>query len=220
MGWRKMRIHFQSFTQLFQRLVNPARHEQPASEGIVDRQGQRVKVPGTLGLGDPLLKSPYIHQITGVPVVSPGITGVEFQSALVFPLGRCPIPLMSLDDECERCVRFGESVIHCDGFQRRCLRSRQGVFRRKTAAKPKQRVGVSQAAIRQGVARVSGDCLLEIRDAFVQRVLRSLVEVVPALQVVLVSFGVHRLRSCQIFLLLAREADLSSLGDAPRDLLL
>src|SRR2546429_3432623 len=148
MGWRKMRIHFQSFTQLFQRLVNPARHEQPASEGIVDRQGQRVKVPGTLGLGDPLLKSPYIHQITAVPVVSRGLTGVEFQSALVFPLGRCPIPLMSLDDECERCVRFGESVIHCDGFQRRCLRSRQGVFRRKTAAKPKQRVGVRQAAIR------------------------------------------------------------------------
>jgi hypothetical protein len=115
-SWRKMGIHFQSFLQLRQRIVDPARYEQPARHGIVDRQGHRIEVPGTLGLGNPLLISTYIHQITGIPVVSPGITRVEFQGALEFPLGGCPIPLMSLGDECERCVRFGQSVIQFDGF--------------------------------------------------------------------------------------------------------
>src|SRR5439155_8284037 len=83
--------------------------------GILNGQGERIEVPRTLGLGNPLLKSSYIHQITGIPVVSPGITRVEFQGALVLPLGCCPIPLMNLGDECERCVRFGESVIQFDG---------------------------------------------------------------------------------------------------------
>ena len=61
---------------------------------------------------------------------------------------------------------------------------------------------------------------MERRDALVERIPCSLVEVVTALQVILVSFGIDWLRRCQTRPILGREADLDLLGDSPTDLLL
>ena len=111
-----MRIDLQSFAHLLQRFVDSARHEQPARERIVQRQRQRIEVARMHSLGDALVKSPHVHQIAGVPVMSPGITWVEFQGALVFPLRHHPVPFMSFGNECQRCVSLGERVVYFDGF--------------------------------------------------------------------------------------------------------
>src|SRR2546430_13351206 len=64
----------------------------------------------------------------------------------------------------------------CDWSSDVCSSDLKRIFRWKTASKSKQCVGVGQTAISQAVVRLSGDCMLEVHDAFVQRVFSSLVE--------------------------------------------
>src|SRR5437773_11152717 len=72
----------------------------------------------------------------------------------------------------------------------------------------------------RAVVWVSSECLLEVHDTSVQRVLRSLVEIISPLQVILVSFGVDWVRGCQTRLLGGREADLDSFGVSRGDFFL
>ena len=113
-----------------------------------------------------------------------------------------------------------ERAVYFDGFACCRLSARKRIFRWKTASKSKQCVGVGQTAISQAVVRLSGDCLLEVHDAFVQRVFSSLVEVISALQVILISFGPHSADRCQTRPPLRREAALDSPGDTSRDVIL
>jgi hypothetical protein len=89
-GGGKMGIQLQSYLYLFHGLLIAASHEQSAGQSIVDRQRYRIQIAGTSFLGDTLLPSSYIHQVTGIPVVSARIIRVEFQGAFVFPLGGGP----------------------------------------------------------------------------------------------------------------------------------
>src|SRR5882757_10800571 len=97
---------------------------------------------------------------------------------------------------------------------------RQGIFRWKATAKPKHRVSLRQAAIGGSVAPVPRDSLLERCDALVEFILCPLVEVVPALQIVVVRFRVDWTRRCQVRAVLGRKVHFDLLNDALGELLL
>ena len=117
-------------------------------------------------------------------------------------------------------VRLRQGVIQFDSSQRCCLRAPQCILRWETTAKPKHRVSLREAAIRRSVAWVPLDRLLERRDTLAERILCSLAEVITALQIILVSFGIDRLRRRQTRSVLRCQIQFDLINDIPRDLLL
>src|ERR1700728_2777392 len=93
----------------------------------------------------------------------------------------------------------------------------ESVLRWKTTAESKQCVGLRQPTVGRGIGWVARDRLLERCDAFVERILGSLVEVVTAPHVILVSFRVDRGFGCETRPVLRCEIQLDLLNNIPSD---
>src|ERR1700735_1448136 len=96
----------------------------------------------------------------------------------------------------------------------------ESVLRWKTTAESKHCVGLRQPTVGWGIGWVARDRLLERRDAFVERILGSLVEVVPASQVTVVSLMIDWRRGCQTRPVLRCEIQLDLLNNIPSDFFL
>src|ERR1700685_2710153 len=96
----------------------------------------------------------------------------------------------------------------------------ESVLRWKTTAESKQCVGLRPPTVGRGIGWVARDRLLERRDAFVESILGSLVEVLTAPQVTLVSLRIDRRLGCQTRPILRGEIQLDLLNNIPSDFFL
>src|SRR5688500_5680992 len=115
---------------------------------------------------------------------------LQFDGPPVLLLRARPVPLVGGFNEAQRSVGFGESLIQRQSLHGSLLRLGISLFRRKPAIVTEEAVRVGQTNIGQGVRRIFLDRLVEIADAFVQTLNRSLVPEVTPLQIELVSIGV------------------------------
>src|SRR2546422_6592534 len=79
-----------------------------------------------------------------------------------------PVPIVEQAHTRARGVRLGEAVV--DPYRRfgSRLRRREHVLRGKVAVVPQRDIGIGQPRVGQRIARVDGDRLLKVLDAFLE----------------------------------------------------
>ena len=125
-------------------------------------------------------------------MIASSIPRVELNGALILFFRTAPVPIEKRFDLAQRSMGFRQAVIelHCLDSSALCLF--HGLGWRQKAIGSEQHVRIREAAIRESVRRVLQDGLFEVADGLFEALFRSLVPVIPALQIRLVGGRVSR----------------------------
>src|ERR1039457_717807 len=88
-------------------------------------------------------------------------------------------------------MRLGQSVVQFQRLQCRRLRKRVGLSRGLEAPRSHETVDTRKSFVGGGMGGITGNRLPEARGGFLESFLGPLARVVPALEIGLVSFGIH-----------------------------
>src|SRR5207247_2504149 len=107
-------------------------------------------------------------QIARIPEMRGRIALLELDRPLESSLRTQPVPIVKQAHTRARGVRLGEAVV--DPYRRvgSRLRRREHVLRGNVAVVPQRDMGVSQPRVGQRIARIDGDRLLKVLDAFLE----------------------------------------------------
>src|SRR5579863_8752912 len=158
-------------------------------------------------------------QVVSIPMVGIRIAAVQLQRTLEFRLCSTPIPFV-VQYQTKRSMGFGGLWVDFNGPEC-CRMSPRKRFRRRREAVPgESAIAISQAGIRDAVARVLVDGLLEVDFGLLDALCRALVPVVATLEIGLICGRVDAARSRESGYLGWRQGDVDLTGDRSRDRIL
>src|SRR4029453_18655542 len=148
------------------------------------------------------------------------IVRVDLYTALEISLSVRKIPIETLSNIRPRSISFGKLVVYFQCLCRRYPSLGIGFLSRRRGVTSKDDVRICKSGICQGVVWIFLYSLIEILNAFINSVARSLIPKVSAFQIKLISFGIICGTSRQLLFFLTCYPQPQLFGYFPCDLFL
>ena len=217
MRWKERRIDFQSDRTLSEGRIVLAAVVEGQPDPCIDGHGKRVQIQSLLQLRSGLGEAAERHQALREGLPSPGVIGIHVQYHARLSEGTLRIPIVAEPHQHERGAGLDLCGLDLEGLFGRSLCLRHGVFGCQIAVDAEGEIGFRETGVRQSVARIPFERLLEIGDSPVQPLLGPFVRRKATLEIQRVNVGVDRVgRRCRASLR-RKQAYLQRLGSMQGD---